>query len=73
MAQKISTKYQYLLLIALVIFLATLGLPVILAALGFTIIDTAFTLTTWVQSVIVFFGAFTGVIAMKIACKKARD
>ena len=73
MAQKMSTKYQYILLIALVIFIATLSLPVILPALGFTIIDTAFTLTTWVESVIVFFGAFAGVIAMKFACKKARD
>lgn len=71
MAQKISMKYHYILLIAIVAFLVTLALPVILPALGFTIIDTAFTLTTWVESVIVFFGAFAGVMVTKVVCKKA--
>lgn len=61
MARQISSSNLYIAIFAFVIFLVTLALPIILPILGYTITDTGFLITTWVEAVIVFFGAFAGV------------
>ena len=71
MARQISRTNLYIALTAFVIFVVILlALPVIVAILGNPITDSGFLITTWVEAVIVFFGAFAGVKLGKIIRKK---
>jgi hypothetical protein len=67
-----SSTNTIIAIIAFVIFVVTLALPIILPILGYPITDTVFTYTTWVEAVIVFFGAFAGVKIGKVIRNKAQ-